>query len=227
MPAHRLTPDEFWARVGRAGPDECWPWLGHCLRSGYGQAKYAGQRWQAHRLAWTLINGPIPEGLLALHSCDVRYPVGDKSYRRCCNLAHLFLGTHDDNMADMVAKQRAATGERNGSRLYPERLLRGETHPLRLHPERAARGDQTGARRHPERRARGERHGSHTHPERVPRGEHAGLAKLTDETVREIRRLYAQGGSSQKGLGLRFGVSGVTIGHIVKRRTWRHVADAD
>ncbi|MGH7024521.1 MAG: HNH endonuclease signature motif containing protein [Caulobacteraceae bacterium] len=53
----------------------------------------------AHRLAWELANGPIPDGLLILHKCD--NPV-------CCNPDHLFLGTAADNHADCAAKGRAA-----------------------------------------------------------------------------------------------------------------------
>lgn len=52
----------------------------------------------AHRFAWEITNGPIPVGLLACHHCD---------NPPCCNPAHLFLGTHADNNADMNAKGRA------------------------------------------------------------------------------------------------------------------------
>jgi hypothetical protein len=57
---------------------------------------------------WEATNGPIPPGLFVCHTCDVNYPPGDFTYRRCCNVAHLFLGTPKDNVDDMVAKGRAA-----------------------------------------------------------------------------------------------------------------------
>ena len=53
----------------------------------------------AHRLAWAAANGPVPDGMCVLHSCDVR---------ACINPKHLFLGTNKDNTQDMVTKGRHA-----------------------------------------------------------------------------------------------------------------------
>ena len=51
-----------------------------------------------HRLAWVARHGPIPNGPEACHRCDER---------RCCNPAHLYLGSHAENMAEMKTKRRA------------------------------------------------------------------------------------------------------------------------
>jgi len=59
----------------------------------------------AHRFSWTLLVGKIPDGLNVLHRCD---------NPRCCNPAHLFLGTQLDNRRDCRDKGRTAKGSRNG-----------------------------------------------------------------------------------------------------------------
>ena len=92
------TIDDYWRNVDRRGPNECWPWTGATIKhSGHGQFTMANEKWTAHRLAWTIAFGPIPIGMHALHHCD--NPI-------CQNPAHLFLGTHAANVADMIAKGR-------------------------------------------------------------------------------------------------------------------------
>ncbi len=69
----------------------------------------------AHRVVWAHHNGPIPEGMFICHHCD---------NRACVELSHLFVGTHQDNVADMMSKGRQRRGEWNGgARLTPVQVL--------------------------------------------------------------------------------------------------------
>lgn len=95
-----LQPDSivrFWAKVARAGPDECWLWTAGKSDSGYGVFGVGKATDKASRISWRLERGPIPEGMHVLHRCD---------NPPCVNPAHLFLGTNDDNVRDMLEKGR-------------------------------------------------------------------------------------------------------------------------
>lgn len=93
---------------GKWATDEggCHVWFAQKLRNGYGIVWYQGRKHTAHRVSWMISNGQIPEGLEVAHSCDVR---------ACVNPEHLWLASHAENMADMKAKHRQPTGERNGT----------------------------------------------------------------------------------------------------------------
>ena len=91
-------PQIFWARVDRSAGDEaCWPYTGSRRGNGYGRLRLFGKYELAHRVAYRLTAGDIPDALHVCHRCD---------NPPCCNPAHLFVGTHQDNMNDKVAKGR-------------------------------------------------------------------------------------------------------------------------
>lgn len=81
----------------RVTPGGCWDWLGSVGSNGYGYMQHAGETWRMHRLVWTLLNGPIPDGMIVMHSCDNRL---------CINPEHLVMGTQQQNIKDAYAKGR-------------------------------------------------------------------------------------------------------------------------
>ena len=92
--------ERFWGRMVGL-PSGCLEWTGGTTPDGYGKIKIDGVTVVAHRLAWTLTVGPIPEGMCVCHTCD---------NPPCCNVNHLWLGTNAENMADKMAKGRYGPG---------------------------------------------------------------------------------------------------------------------
>lgn len=118
----RSRADAFWAKVQRGGADECWPWRGFTVRPtsrrlGYGTYRFAKKRViRAHRAAYFLTFGDLPEGMLVCHACD---------NPACCNPAHLWLGTCAENNHDRDAKGRTVTPPQPRR---PETYHRGQAH---------------------------------------------------------------------------------------------------
>lgn len=111
--------DRFWEKVEKGGDDDCWLWQG-AISDNYGRLIIDGKAHLSHRISKMLDMGlshPDEIKLQCLHSCDV--PL-------CVNPAHIFTGTHADNMADRNAKnrQRGSAGERNGnSKLDSQKII--------------------------------------------------------------------------------------------------------
>lgn len=106
--------ERFWRFVNKT--DSCWLYTGDKDRYGYGMINVCGRKVKAHRLAYTLTGRVIPRGMLLCHKCDVR---------SCVNPDHFFIGTHQDNTDDMMAKERhrVAVGERaSHSKLTAEQV---------------------------------------------------------------------------------------------------------
>lgn len=112
MPTKPMNPMERITRNVVISERGCWLWQLSKDKPGYGRMKIQlGSREQfrftsAHRRAWELWKGEIPDGLNVLHDCDTP---------SCCNPEHLFLGTQQDNMKDMHAKGRGPKGYKRNS----------------------------------------------------------------------------------------------------------------
>jgi hypothetical protein len=176
--------ERFWSKVDKSG--DCWVWTDHKTAQGDGRIHVGPSMKRAHRIAYELAIGQIPQGMYVCHHCD------NKS---CVNPEHLFLGTHQDNMTDMMNKGRhvAPSGARNGARLHPESCPRGD------------------------------KHGFHNHPEAWLRGEASKRAKLTAIDVLAIRSLYQSGGWTHRTLAQRFNINKGHVHRIIIREVWRHI----
>ncbi len=99
--------ERFWAKVRKS--DGCWEWTGAANRQGYGRialGRASGPR-RAHRIAWELTHGPVPDGLWVLHHCD---------NPPCVRPDHLWLGTRADNARDCRLKGRMNTAPARAAR---------------------------------------------------------------------------------------------------------------
>jgi hypothetical protein len=97
--------DRFWSRVYQFG--SCWEWFGRTNRKGYGIIRQDGLSVATQRASWRLHNGPIPNGMHVLHTCDLPW---------CVNPSHLYIGKNEDNIRDKVMRGRTArqNGAKNG-----------------------------------------------------------------------------------------------------------------
>ncbi len=145
--------DRFMSRVAFEPNTGCWIWTG--LQSGgYGLFWLIGRNRAAHRASWMLFHGVIPAGFFVCHKCDV--PL-------CVNPDHLFLGTPQENSADMARKGRGTHGQRHWQ------------------------------------------------------------AKLSDASVRSIKKILLSGMRTKTSIARQFNVSLSAIYLVGSGRTWRHV----
>ena len=158
-----------------------------------GERKKRGQL--IHQLVLEAFVCPKPAGLVCCHGD------GDRTNNAVGNLRW---DTPAANAQDSIRHGTTARGDRNGSRLHPERLVRGDRHHSRLRPETRPRGDEHFSRRKPECLARGEGHGN---------------ATITDQLALEI---FRASGTYQE-IADRLGATRGVVAAIKAGKTWKHV----
>jgi hypothetical protein len=115
----------FWPKVEKS--DGCWLWRAMVNPRGYGSfdVKMQDGKWRprmAHRIAWELTNGPIPDGMFVCHHCD---------NPPCVRPDHLCLGTMRDNVRDMDAKGRRRTKAHAGEAHHATKLCDADVLEIR------------------------------------------------------------------------------------------------
>lgn len=94
--------DRFWSKVEKTAT--CWLWTAAVDGRGYGVIGLGGKGdglGRAHRVSWEMANGPIPEGAILCHTCDVK---------RCVRPDHLYAGTKADNARDAIERGQMSSG---------------------------------------------------------------------------------------------------------------------
>lgn len=209
--------ERFWSNVEKC--DDCWLWIGY-KSGGYGHIKFLGQQWKAHRLSWSLVNGPIPKEKYILHKCDV--PL-------CVNPSHLYPGTQSDNLKDAHRRGRYANagqppGEKHAmARLTKEqvctihrRLEVGETHETLADEYSVTQGNISCI-------ANG-KSWKHLNLEKIPmrQGSQRPAAKLTEKDIPVIVARIKLGESIGK-VAKDYGMGRTAIWKIWNGKSWKHV----
>ena len=114
----KTTEERFFEKVRKG--QGCWEWTAYKAPTGYGQFYLDGKPKYAHRLSWELAHGEIPDGMCVCHTCD---------NPGCVNPDHLFIGTHQDNVADRHQKGRSHKPK--GSKHGRAKLTEEDVHLIR------------------------------------------------------------------------------------------------
>jgi len=119
---HYKTPDDAFMARSSMRDSGCIEWTGSCDRKGYGQLRIGGRLVKAHRFAVSRLIGPIPSGMVVMHTCD---------NPKCVNVGHLRVGTQTENVHDMDAKGRRINNQARGMASYNAKLTDDDVRSIR------------------------------------------------------------------------------------------------
>lgn len=200
--------NKLFSRIEHKG--QCWIWMGPLNEDGYGSFWMNGKIWRVHRASYYLHLGEIPNKMCVCHKCD---------NPSCVNPKHLWLGSHQDNMRDMLLKRRTLYAEQRpnnkiSSKMRPEivkKYLSGKTQ-IEIAKEYNCHSTAIWNAIH----------------KIIPVnklgfvGEKHPGAKLKEADIIEIRRLNIEG-LSNKDISKKFNVTHQAINRIIKRLAWNHI----
>ena len=217
------TPARFWQRVKTGSDDACWEWQACRIKYGYGQLRFNGKNFLAHRVAYLLTKGELTPGLSVMHTCD---------NPPCCNPRHLILAPHAENMRDAKTKGRMTADHlkpfqlagqgHNSAKLTDEDVLNIRASKKRLQ----ALAKRYGISRMTVHRIRRNLAWRHIPINAIPpdarlaglHGSEHGRAVLTEDDVRVIRSTRER----PSVLARKYGVNQSVIFKVRSRETWRH-----
>lgn len=210
--------ERFYAKISKTPTETgCLLWLGYLTPDGYGSFNFRGKSVRAHRVAWELENGKIPDGMVLMHVCDVP---------SCVRVSHLKLGTQIDNIRDRVAKGRTnhiptCIGEAVGnSKLTADQVLeiRGARYADWTGKDIAAHFgvSESLVCMILKRKIWAHLDSSNDAPTR------AAITKMTEADVLDIRGGRYEGWLL-KDIADRYSVTISVIWHILHRRSWKHI----
>lgn len=212
-PQEMTIEDRFWEKVDIRTESECWEWIASKRSGGYGQFSICGKGFKSNRVAYRIAYGPFDESLFVLHKCD---------NRGCVNPAHLFLGTHKENMSDMVKKKRAASGENHGRATLSEKdvvdIVELYNSGQHTHNSIAAIYDVDAPAIYKILNGRTWSRVTGINPSK-----NGWVKKLSEEDVFEIINMYQTKNYTQKQISDFFCVGKTAIGNILTGKSWSHV----
>jgi hypothetical protein len=190
----------------------CKEWMGAKVRGGYGVFWDGNNYIYAHRFAYILRHGVIPDGLCVLHKCD---------NPSCVNENHLFLGTNQDNTKDMMDKGRWYGNihlSQNEVNKIREESVNGKKLSDLAEEYNLTYNEVNYIVRNL--KWKDSNYKPRLHPSSWNKGEDNGCAKLNWDTVHEIRDRL-RNGETQAKLAIEFNVSPSVVNSIANNKSWK------